>query len=110
MEIMAHLKRVITSVKIESQYLGIFYEDIWYQEDIAAIQQSLLSMVKEAKVVEKIFGADRENIRFIWKNQYHFVLNFDCYSQSCWLEAEDDLSFKHLLSLAEQIKETLGIG
>ena len=110
MEIMAHLKLAITSVKIESQHVGISFDDIWYQEDIDVIQQSLLTIVKETKVVEKILGADRENIRFIWKNQYHFVLNFDCYSQSCWLEAEDDLSSKNLLSLAEQIKETLGIG
>jgi hypothetical protein len=49
-------------------------------------------------IQDKIIGADRENIRFSWKDCY-FVLNFDYYSQSCWIEGQDSASTQELATL-----------
>lgn len=57
------------------------YDDI---EQIAAICWQAIS---GAEVVEEIPGADRINYRFRY-NQHYFVLNFEVYSQSCWIEVE----------------------
>jgi hypothetical protein len=107
-EMMAHLKHEINSVSLEAKLIGISFDTFWYQEDIDVLQQYILRIIGKTKLVENILGADRVNIRFVWKNDYNFVLNFDCYSQSCWLESENELSYAGLSPLFDVLKEILG--
>jgi len=69
-----------------------FSHRFWFQEDINKLYQDVFSLLDDIEIKEVISGADRENIRFSWQINYNFILNFDCYSQSCWLEAENELS------------------
>jgi hypothetical protein len=84
------------SVKRDEQQLIFsflnFSHRFWFQEDINQLYQDVFSLLDDIEIKEVISGADRENIRFSWQINYDFILNFDCYSQSCWLEAENELS------------------
>lgn len=84
--------------------LTVKYAQEWFQEDIENLSTLIFSQLKSFEIQEKIVGADRENIRFSWQNHY-FILNFDCYSQSCWLEGQDDVSTSYLENLCLEIKE-----
>lgn len=98
----------ITSIKLDTQHIIIDVDDFWYQEDIDIIQKNIFSFLVNTNVLENIIGADRQNIRFSWQTQYNFILNFDCYSQSCWLEAENELSKGQLPNLMNELKIILG--
>ena len=74
-------------------------DDYWYQEDIKCFYDRLFSLLDDITIKEIISGADRENIRFLWQQRDDFILNFDCYSQSCWLEAENEFSQQQIPAL-----------
>lgn len=95
----------LKSITQQEDHLNVIFEVEWYQDDIEALINLLLMPLNPFTIQEKIIGADRENIRFSWNNSY-FVLNFDCYSQSCWIEGQDSASTKQLaeLNLAITIK------
>ena len=82
----------------QADHLTIQYAQEWFQEDIENLSTLIFSQIKSFEIQENIVGADRENIRFGWQNNY-FILNFDCYSQSCWLEGQDEVSTSNLESL-----------
>ncbi len=63
----------------------------WTLEDIPTLQQCFLAQLPQFTVLEHIQGADRCVVRLTWKNWY-FSLNFECYSESIWLEADDEQS------------------
>ena len=88
----------IKSLTYQAEHLSVYFENDWYQENIAALITLLLSPIMPVTMQEKIIGADRENIRFSWQKHY-FVLNFDCYSQSCWLEGQGSKSTESLANL-----------
>ncbi|MCJ8294511.1 MAG: DUF3630 family protein [Colwellia sp.] len=88
----------IKSLIYQADHLSVSFKNDWYQENIAALITLLLSPIMPVTIQEKIIGADRENIRFCWQDHY-FVLNFDCYSQSCWLEGQGSKSTEYLAHL-----------
>jgi hypothetical protein len=88
-------KILIEKITQQAEYLTVNYSNAWFQEDIELLTQLVFSSLTSIKVQEKIIGADRENIRFNWQAHY-FVLNFDCCSQSCWLEGQDNASADYL--------------
>lgn len=88
----------IKSLTYQADYLSVYFENDWYQENIEALIALLLLPIMPVIIQEKIIGADRENIRFSWQDHY-FVLNFDCYSQSCWLEGQGSNSTAYLADL-----------
>jgi len=78
----------IQSIYIIDQQVSIIFQQNWFQEDIKELSQLILSTVSQHQIKEKIVGADRESLRFLWQRS-EFILNFDCYSQSCWISAHD---------------------
>lgn len=88
----------IKALSKQDSYVDITFENYWSQEDILSLQQLVLLPLIEVSIQEKNMGADRESIRFYW-NESNFVLNFDCYSQSCWIEAHDNSSLLALSAL-----------
>ncbi len=84
-------KQLINGIKKQAEYLVLSFSKPWFQEDIGLLSELVFSALPSVNIQEKIIGADRENIRFSWQEQY-FILNFDCCSQSCWLEGQDDAS------------------
>jgi hypothetical protein len=63
----------------------------------------IFNNLTEVTITENTQGADRSNIRFNYKTG-RFLLNFECYSQSCWVEPEDELSGEFLPQIAKYIK------
>ena len=68
--------------------------------------QSIKSLTYQADLLSVYFENDwyQENIRFSWENHY-FVLNFDCYSQSCWLEGQGSKSTESLANLYSALEK-----
>jgi len=92
-------KQVIASIQLGDEQIVFHFIEFWYQEDIGSLSAKVLAYLSQVRILETIQGADRENIRFTWQMKYYFSLNFDCYSQSCWLEGEDDVSKEQLKQL-----------
>jgi hypothetical protein len=98
---MAGLKLSTQDIKLienTPEYLNITFTFSWYQEDIYDLIKLIFKPIMPLNIQESILGADRENIRFKW-HQYYFVVNFECYSQSCWIEGQDEQSKAYLLTL-----------
>ena len=81
----------LESLTYQVDHLNVTFKNDWYQENIAVLIDLLFLPIMPIAIQEKIIGADRENIRFSWDDNY-FVLNFDYYSQSCWIEGQDSTS------------------
>ncbi|TYK66521.1 DUF3630 family protein [Colwellia echini] len=81
-------KQGIESITYQQDHLNILFAQNWYQEDITELSKLVFLPVEPVIIKEQNFGADREDIRFNW-NENYFVLNFDFYSQSCWIEGQD---------------------
>ncbi len=90
---------------IEGTTLSITFTKSWFQDDLEEIRQQVFLTISEVTKIENILGADRENTRFIWKNQY-FTLNFEYYSQSCWIEVEGTANSKVLNTLQQILTQT----
>ena len=78
------------------------YSKEWQQENISVLVQDITGLIPSIKLIESILGADRESFRLEWQHQ-QYLLNFDVYSQSIWLEAMGHQE----QSLFNQIIETL---
>ncbi|PKI17784.1 DUF3630 family protein [Colwellia sp. 12G3] len=88
----------LSSLTYQIDHLNVIFKNDWYQENIDELIELLFLPIQSVVIKEKIIGADRENIRFSWENCY-FVLNFEYYSQSCWIEGQDSTSTKQLTTL-----------
>jgi len=78
----------------------VVWESYWYQEDTDELTKIVFDILGGVTTTENIRGADRTNVRFVYKAG-NFLLNFECYSQSCWLEAEDELSRDFLVEIVK---------
>lgn len=94
------------SISLIDEQISIIFNKIWYQEDITALQHILLENIPNLDIKEITHGADRENIRFLWRNA-HIILNFDYYSQSCWFNAQDEMSSVQVQPLYRLLKNNL---
>ena len=94
---------LIKSVKLTDDHIVmIIWQSYWHQEDIDTLTSTLIKHVEGAKITENVVGADRINIRFCYKKG-DFILNFENYSQSCWIEAEDESSEVFIAQIAQSI-------
>lgn len=99
-----HSKIQLTSVHIINEdSLQINFAKNWYQEDIKSFTTFILGHLDAHHVIEVISGADREYCRFEWQ-QHYFVLNFECYSESCWIENETTPNFNLLTSIKQYLE------
>lgn len=96
-------KKSIQSIRLLDDVIVIGWLNTWYQEDIEDLLSVIVSLSNDIEIVEKLIGADRESIRVIWQQQFYFVLHFDFYSQSCWIDGEDHHSSKNLPALLGDI-------
>jgi hypothetical protein len=102
---MKSIKLPIQNIKLienNHEYLNVIFIANWYQEDVNNLVELLFEPIMPLNIQESIIGADRVNTRFDW-HQHHFVVNFEFYSQSCWIEGQDELSKQYLLTLYEML-------
>jgi len=88
----------LESLTCQEDHLNVKFKKEWYQDNISQLIDLLFLPIKPVIIQEKIIGADRENIRFSW-NDCYFVLNFEYYSQSCWIEGQDSVNAQPLIDL-----------
>jgi hypothetical protein len=89
-------QQAIVSIQLGASNITFQFANFWYQDDIECLSSKVIEVLPNIRVIEMIKGADRENIRLVWQEQYYYSLSFDCYSQSCWLEGEDEASNEQL--------------
>ena len=83
---------------VEEQALNLILSCQWHIEDAEQLAHQVVALIDDARIVELIPGADRFSARLACPHGY-FCLNFEEYSESCWLEAEDDASRQRLATL-----------
>ena len=92
----------MSAVLQHDDHLDIRFDSEFDEEDFITLSQLVLAKFDSARILENIPGADRHNVRFslqlAGQNSY-FVLNFEVYSQSCWLAAESDSELSALSEL-----------
>jgi len=98
-------KQSIKLIEKHPAYLNISFSTKWYLEDINDLIELLFRPIMPLNIQESILGVDRENIRFEWY-QHRFVVNFESYSQSCWVEGQDEQSKAYLLTLYEILRKS----
>ncbi|MFD2165673.1 DUF3630 family protein [Thalassotalea euphylliae] len=94
----------MTHVKQREHCIDIRLAQSFDEDDVESIAESLIQRHLDARTIENISGADRFNARFIL-NSSTFVLNFEIYSQSCWIDIESselNNDFYHILTTLQQ--------
>jgi hypothetical protein len=95
----------VQSITFFDEKIAIIFDQNWFDEDIIMLRQLLLNTIPYHQVKEVTLGADRENIRFVWLAA-EFVLNFDFYSQSCWICPQDEISTPKIQSLYDLLMQS----
>lgn len=98
--------QISTVSLFEQQSILIQYNQEWYQENINQLTQCLMTKFTEIKELEVTTGADRAYIRFEYQKDF-FTLQFECNSQSSWVEAEDERSREALPQLYSELKANI---
>lgn len=98
------LMHQLIKVNLQENVIDLRFHEYWYQEEIENLYNSILSHLEDVSLLESTLGADRHNYRILWNNLY-LIINFDCYSQSCWIEAETEEEQKYLHELASILKK-----
>ena len=87
----------------EQQSIMIVFNSEWIQESIDQLSGLIMKQCEQLKTLEVTTGADRAYIRFEYKGDF-FTLQFECNSQSCWIEAEDETSRQTLPQLYKEFQ------
>jgi hypothetical protein len=74
----------------------------WSQDDLALMVEQYFQQYPSLKKIEWSQGADLVSVRFKW-HQHDFSLNFECYSQSIWVECPEHNSAVLLAKLSQVI-------
>jgi hypothetical protein len=84
------------------QSLVLKYNKLWDQDDVEAMAQAFFNQLADARIIETILGADRVCYRFDYLSQY-FILQYETYTSSCWIESEDHQGHEQLSQLAQYL-------
>ena len=93
----------MTKATLHQDYISFEFEQSFEQEDIAQLNAKLVTHFPQAQVLETYLGADRVSYRMQVHEQY-WVIHYEVYSQSCWLESEYETTEVELKSLYFSIK------
>ncbi|WOH36133.1 DUF3630 family protein [Thalassotalea fonticola] len=89
------MQQIQTAKLDNNNLLLISFTRGWDQDDINLLSQCIFKHLPEHQIKEHIQGADREYFRFTFNDEY-LVLQFESYSESCWIEPEDQLNSQQL--------------
>ena len=93
----------MTSITLlETGTINIVFDSDWYLEDISRLSEQIYANIPDSRAIETVTGADREYFRFEWQQQI-YILQFECYGQSCWIEAEYEQGQKVIKQLCLQL-------
>ncbi|WP_070795854.1 DUF3630 family protein [Thalassotalea crassostreae] len=92
----------IEHIELNESMLLITFTPYWDQDDIEKLAQTILSKIADHQLLETVIGADRQYYR-LRLNEDYLVLHFESYSNSCWLEAEDQLPVTCLTTINKEL-------
>ena len=72
---------------IKPELIELRTHSIFEQEDMTPMAHYLLSKIVDSTLIDIVEGVDRACYRVELQGQ-NFTINFEIYSQSCWLEPE----------------------
>jgi len=89
-------------ISLENQRSTIVFSPLrqWQDEEISGMVNWFFSRCTQCLSREHILGADRVSERFDWQSG-EYVLNFESYSQSVWIEAFASETLDSLLDLTD---------
>lgn len=90
------MQQLKTATLENNNLLLISFTQEWDQDDINLLSQCIFKHLAEHQIKEHIQGADREYFRFTFNGEY-LVLQFESYSESCWIEPEDQIDSSSLI-------------
>ncbi len=96
---------ITTVALINNNSLQISFNNDWYQENISNLSEFIFEKLDHCQITEEVLGADMKYYRFVY-NEHQFILHFECYSQSCWIEKEVD-NDQSIMDLLLQIKDNM---
>ena len=99
---------ITTVALINNNSLQISFNNDWYQENISNLSEFVFEKLDRYQVTEEVLGADMQYYRFKY-NKHQFILHFECYSQSCWIEKEvdnDENTMELLLKIKNELDNT----
>jgi len=91
-------KFIFKGNQLVNKNIMISCNENWSQEEIGILIKYFLMQFDQFEEVERLQGADREQVRLLWQN-FHFNLQFECYSESIWITSEDELADRELMNL-----------
>ncbi|WNC72614.1 DUF3630 family protein [Thalassotalea psychrophila] len=89
------MQQIQTAILDNNNLLLISFMQKWDQDDINLLSQCVFKLLPDFQLKEYIQGADREYFRFTFNGEY-LVLQFESYSESCWIEPEDQIDSRAL--------------
>ncbi len=75
---------------LDNSTITIRFNKPWDYEQIPELIKIIMAATDNVHVIEKTSGADRQYLRFEWC-KHIYLLHFESYSQSSWIEAENEL-------------------
>lgn len=94
----------VQAIAFANNQITILFNQNWFQEDINSLSQLLFNNITNIHIKEVTVGADLEHIRFQWQDT-EFIMHFEYYSQSCWLDTQDPqgvIEINSLFTLLQQ--------
>ena len=101
-----NIKSAIKSVEFNNESISILFHNVWSQEQISTVVPLIFNALVNVETLELQHGADCGLIRLKWNNTI-FILQFDCYSQSCWIDVESFIDIEQLRKLHHCLKRII---
>jgi len=79
-------KQTFICESLVDSVITLSYQQDWSQDELDLLITQFFLQYSCFEQGERVLGADREVVYFLWQD-YRFSLNFECYSESIWMEA-----------------------
>jgi len=79
-------KQIFISESLVDSVITLSYRQDWSQDELDLLIKQFFLQYSCFEQGERVLGADREIVYFLWQ-EYRLTLNFECYSESIWIEA-----------------------
>ncbi|WNC68378.1 DUF3630 family protein [Thalassotalea nanhaiensis] len=93
------MQQIKTATLDNDNLLLIVFTKQWDLDDINFLSECVFKQLPDYQLKERVQGADREYFRFTYNNAY-LILHFESYSESCWIEPEDQLENQQLMKIS----------
>lgn len=91
---------------VDNPYIHVVFCLPWQQEDIDELSAHVISLFDDAAMIDHAQGADIETYH-IRAFDTELLLNFEVYSESCWVEVVNNQDVTSIVKISEKIKSKI---